>query len=145
MSRVDWYGDEIRKKARRAAAIGVNKTMGEAVIHAKEKHAFTNRTSTAEKSIRIVKPASSAQDVIAGTWGSATTKYFASLEFGTGLTRTRTSIKQRVAGARTSIKRRARNKGALPWNGGSYAPTLRPAAEATYPNLKKNIKGAYRA
>lgn len=140
---VDWYGDKIRAKMKRAMAIGVNRTMAESVLYAKENHAFTNRTTTAEKSIRIQTMAKDMHGMITGIWGSMTTKYFKYLEFGTELTRGRTSIRQRVAGAKTSINKPAKNAAALPWNGGSYAPTLRPAAARTYPNLAAHIKAAY--
>lgn len=140
---VDWYGDKIKAKMNRAMAIGVNRTMAEAVLSAKENHAFTNRTTTAEKSIRIQTPAKDMQGMITGIWGSVSTKYFKFLEFGTELTRGRTSIRQRTRIMATGIFKRAKNAGSPPWQGGSYAPTLSPAATRTYPNLAAHIKAAY--
>lgn len=141
---VDWFGDKIKAKMQRACIIGINQTMGESIAYAKQNHPFTNRTSTAEKSIRIVESAKLKGEAIVGVWGSASTKYFKFLELGTGLTTTRTSISQRVAGAKSSIKKAAKNAAALPWKGGSFAPTLAPAAAQTYKNLGAHIKAAYK-
>lgn len=140
---VDWYGDKIKAKMARACIVGVNQTMGSAVIYAKANHPFTNRTTTAEKSIRIQTSAKNSSGIISGIWGSMSTKYFKYLELGTEFTRGRTSIRQRVQGASMGLNKPARNAGALPWSGGSFAPTLAPAAAATYPQLAANIKAAY--
>ena len=141
---VDWFGDKIKARIIRASIVGVNRTMGEAVMYAKQNHPFTNRTTTAEKSIRTQTPARNLAGVISGIWGSVTTKYFKYLEFGTELTRGRTSINQRMRLMRTGVIKRPKNAGAPPWQGGSYAPTLGPAAAATYPKLAAHIKAAYR-
>lgn len=141
---IDWYGDKIKAKLQRAAAVGVNRTMAKAVMYAKQNHPFTNRTTTAEKSIRIQTPASPSSSIIKGIWGSISTKYFKYLEFGTRLTTTRTSISQRTRIMATGIVKRPKNAGMPPWSGGSYAPTLRPAAETVYPLLPAMIKEAFR-
>lgn len=136
-----WFGKEVNKDLITAASIGVNQTMAEAVAYAKQNHGFTNRTTTAEKSIRITTPAKKAFfGNVFGIWGSATTSYFRYLEFGTKITRGRTSIRQRVQGSSTGLEKPAQNAAALPWNGGSYTPTLSPAAVIAYPKLAKRIK-----
>lgn len=66
----------------RAARIGVNRTMAEAVAHAKKNHEFKNRTGTAERSIRIEKAAETVGLTTSGVWGSAAVSYFWWLEFG---------------------------------------------------------------
>lgn len=149
MSKIDWFGDKIRAKLVHASIRGVNKTMGQAVSHAKAEHPFTNRTTTAEKALRIAQPASQAHKgaVVSGMWGFANLLYGKYLELGTKLTSTRTSIKQRLKGGGGRAKNGrflAKNAGSPPWKGGSYAPTLRPAAAATYGNLARNIKEAFR-
>jgi hypothetical protein len=50
-------GDRMKARMERAARVGINNTMTEAVFLGKETHPFTNRTGTAERSIRIVAAA----------------------------------------------------------------------------------------
>ena len=140
-----WNGDNVKRKMIRASLIGINRTMAQAVSHAKKNHPFTNRTSTAEKAIRITTAARAfgGTDAI-GFWGFANLLYGKYLEGGTKGTRSRTSIRQRTRIMATGILKRPKNAGSPPWQGGSFAPTLRPAAAAMYPNLAKNIKDAFR-
>ena len=140
---VDWLGDKMKARMGRASIVGVNQTMAEAVVYAKKNHAFTNRSSTAEKSIRIQTASRYVNGIVSGIWGSVSIKYFAFLEYGTKLTKSRTSIRQRTRLMKTGVLKRPLNAGAPPWQGGSYAPTLAPAAVVTYPNLAQKIKAAY--
>jgi len=142
----DWRGDALIKRMKMATAYGINKTMSQAVMQAKETHPFTNRTGTAERSIRIVSPAQhESSGHTTGFWGSAAVKYFWYLEMGTRFTQTRTSIigRQklmfRIAKSRRRV-RRLKTKELPPWRGGSWAPTLRPVAERIHPMLGRNIK-----
>lgn len=139
----NWYGDDIRKRVEKAARMGVNRTMAVAVAEAKASHPFTNRTGTAERSIRIVRAAITHAGETVGLWGSALVDYFKYLEFGTKLTTTRVSIRQQLrqgTGA-MSLKTSAADK--LPWKGGSWGPTLQPAAAKVYPLLGEMIRKAY--
>lgn len=140
---LDWKGDDVEAKVQRAARIGINRTMALCVAEAKENHPFTNRTGTAERSVRIASAAKTSDNITVGIWGSVSVIYFKYLEIGTALTRGRTSILQRIAGASTSTKKPKKNGAALPWNGGSYAPTLIPAAKKIYPMLLGQIRWAF--
>lgn len=138
-----WRGDEIITKLHRASRLGINHAMAICVRVAKDEHPFTNRTTTAEKSIRVAQPARTEGVVTYGIWGSTLNNYFKYLEFGTKFTKTRTSIGQRMRILRTGVFKRKNNAGAPPWNGGSWAPTLRPTATKIYPNVGAMIKQAW--
>ncbi|MFA5140423.1 MAG: hypothetical protein WC728_14420 [Elusimicrobiota bacterium] len=118
--------------------------MADCVLDAKETHAFTNRTTTAEKSIRIANRARSLGSRTLGIWGSVACRYFKYLEFGTKFTRTRTTIRQRMRLMRTGVFKRPKNAGAPPWQGGSWSPTLRATAARIYPRLAANIREAFK-
>jgi len=138
-----WNGDRVLKMMGRANRIGINRTMAECVGFAKKNHPFTTRTTHAEKSISVLTPAVTDAKGTVGTWGSILAHYFKYLEFGTKMTRSRTSIKQRQRIMKTGVFHRAKNAGSPPWQGGSWAPTLRPAAIAKYPNLAAHIREAF--
>lgn len=140
---LDWHGDKVKARVLKASQMGVNRTMALCVAEAKGTHPFTNRTGTAERSIRIARPATVSGDTVFGLWGSMQVAYFKFLEFGTKLTRTRTGIGQRMRLMKTGEFKRPQNAGAPPWNGGSWAPTLRPVAAKVYPMLPKLVRQAY--
>lgn len=135
-----WEGDKVKLRMESASRIGVNRVMGLCVGGAKIEHPFTNRTVAAEESIAIAQPAVSKGNYTQGAWGSRMISYFKYLELGTIFTRGRTSIAQRLKGGPT---KKPQNAGALPWNGGSYAPTLRPQATKHYPKLAEFIRKAF--
>lgn len=130
--RLRWYGDDVKKKVMRACVVGVNRTMAVCVAEAKHTHPFTNRTGTAERSIRIARPAQVAGDAVFGLWGSLQVAYFKWLELGTQAMR----AKRRRAGQASE---------SAPWKGGSFAPTLRPVALRVYPLLGRLVNQAYRS
>lgn len=140
---LNWKGEEVRARVEKAARVGINRTMALCVAESKENHPFTNRTGTAERSIKIAAAAKTTDNVTVGIWGSVMVNYFKYLELGTELTRGRTSIMQRIGGASTTTKRPKKNSAALPWKGGSFAPTLIPAAKKIYPTLLEHIKWAF--
>lgn len=80
---LEWRGPQVLKSMMKAARFGINKTMSECVMQAKHNHPFRNRTTTAEKSIRIAVNAQTRGDVTEGLWGSLQTNYFIFLELGT--------------------------------------------------------------
>ena len=82
-ARITWLGGEIRRRAQRAQAIGVNKIMSECVDHAKRNHPWTFRSGTLHGSIRIVRFARPGKGGVRGEWGSADVKYAIYLELGT--------------------------------------------------------------
>lgn len=140
-----WNGDNILRRINRASRVGINRTMGQCVLVAKQDHAFTNRTTIAEGSISVVTGAVTQGDKSFGIWGSKGVIYFKYLEFGTRFTQTRTSIKDRLRIMRTGVLKTGRkNAGVPPWQGGSWKPTLRPAAVAVYPKLQGYIREAFK-
>ena len=96
-----WNGDAIKAKYAVAAQIGIDKTMSEAVIHAKQNHpGWKNVTGTAEGSIRIVQFAAPLGRAIRGLWGSAGVNYMIWLELkhGSALRRAGDGIYPRLLG-----------------------------------------------
>jgi hypothetical protein len=80
--RMDWKGRAVAAKVKRAAVLGINETMAEAVIYAKFNHpGWKNRTATAEGSIRIQAFAAVQGAHIVGRWGSTGVEYMRGLEF----------------------------------------------------------------
>ena len=112
--KLNWKGKEVLSKVERAAALGINATMAQAVEHAKRNHEWVNRSTTLEGSIAIAKYAQKRRRRIVGLWGSRDVKYALVHELGS---------------AKKNIRPR---------------PYLRPAADANYPNLARNIKRAMR-
>ncbi len=82
-----WFGDKVKRKARRAAKDAINETMAEAVRHAKRKRnhpGWKNRTGTAEGSIRIIEFAHREGSRTVGLWGSIGVDYMIWLELKHG-------------------------------------------------------------
>jgi hypothetical protein len=80
-----WNGDQILKKVRDASFRGIDKTMAECVIHAKDNHpGWQNQTGTAEGSIQIADFARREGKYIVGRWGSKQVNYFIWLELKHG-------------------------------------------------------------
>ena len=81
MSELNWRGDIVAKRVKRAAEIGINDTMARSVTLAKQSHpGWNNVTGTAEGSIRIVEKAKQERGSIFGRWGSASVGYMLQLE-----------------------------------------------------------------
>jgi len=87
---VNWKGDAVLAKTRRAQITAVNTTMAAAVIHAKENHGpgahgagrFETQTASLERSIRIVEAAKRIVNGVKGTYGSTDTIYARRIELG---------------------------------------------------------------
>ncbi len=80
-----WNGDTLLKDVLRAARRGVDKTMSEAVVTAKQSHpGWKNQTGTAEGSINVVSFAQEDGKRVRGTWGSADVDYMIWLELKHG-------------------------------------------------------------
>ena len=76
-----WYGGRVRDQVIAAAMKGVNRTMSECVIEAKNSHpGWNNITGTAEGSIRIQQFAKQEGREVFGLWGSVNVVYFKWLE-----------------------------------------------------------------
>lgn len=133
-----WYGENVAKRMERAARVGINRTMAVCVKEAKETHQFTNRTGTAERSIRIANAAQTFALKTWGMWGSVAVHYFVYLEFGTKNMKSKSAL----TGV-GPLKPNSKGKSFAPWKGGSYAATLRPVAIRVYPILGEMIRRAY--
>ena len=96
-----WNGDKVRAQVIAAAIHGVDKTMSEAVVQAKQNHpGWQNRTGTAEGSINVVAFAQDEGRTVRGTWGSADVDYMIWLELkhGSALRGAADQIYPRLAG-----------------------------------------------
>ena len=80
-----WFGDRVLKKTRDKAIKGVNTTMAEAVVVAKNNHpGWRNVTSKAEGSIQILQGAKQVGNAVQGMWGSRGVNYMIRLELNHG-------------------------------------------------------------
>lgn len=117
--RLQWFGGGLKRRLRNAQVLGVDRTMADAVHHAKAHHEFRNRTATLEGSVRVTNFATPHLRGARGMWGSADVRYALRIELGfEGADRAGRRIRQRPR------------------------PFLRPAAEATYPRLPHHIREA---
>lgn len=92
--KLTWRGDEIKRKTREAAMLGIDQTLAECVTGAKADHPafppasepftpWANRTTAMTRSIRIFSAAApSGPHTITGSWGSDM-RYALYLEIGT--------------------------------------------------------------
>ena len=87
---INWKGGAVVSKLRRAQITAVNTTMAAAVLHAKQNHGkaahsidrFITRSTSLERSIRIVEAAKRFVGGVIGTWGSTDTVYARRIELG---------------------------------------------------------------
>lgn len=103
---MEWRGQVVAAKVRKAAAIGINETLGQSVTTAKSSHGgWQNRTGTAEGSIRITTFAAVEGAHIVGRWGSIGVEYMRALEYlhGSAL---RGAADQTYGGLAEAIRRR---------------------------------------
>lgn len=132
---LEWRGKRVTRTFREAQRVGVNETMAQAIDHAKANHAWRNRSGTLEGSIRIAEFAEPSGAGFRGTWGSLDVRYALIHELGGVIKPVRAPALvfqvdgQWVRTQQVTIPAR---------------PYLRPAADAMYPNLAGNIRGAYR-
>ncbi len=84
---VEWNGDAILSKLRRAQSAGIDQLIAACVLDTQgnEKHpGWKNVTGTAEGSVRIVSFAKEDGDRVVGIWGSAGVGYVIYLELRHG-------------------------------------------------------------
>lgn len=133
---LQWFGPQVTAKMLAAQHFGVNKTMAEAVEHAKRNHTWQNRTGTLEGSIAIAEYAHRSGRGVTGTWGSRDVRYALIHELGGRIVpKSKPRLVFQVDGEWrnvASVRIPAR-------------PYLRPAADATYPHLAANIREGFRA
>jgi phage gpG-like protein len=130
-----WNGPAITAKMRAAQKTGVNATMAQCAVQAKNNHAWQNQTATLEGSIGIAEFARDYSAGVVGTWGSKDVKYALIHELG---------------GVIVPVRAKAL---AIPQPDGSVRmvksvtiparPYLRPAADAHYPHLAAKIRAAF--
>lgn len=104
--RMEWRGQLVAEKVKRAAALGINETIATAVVYVKLNHpGWSNRTGTAEGSIRITAFATVEGAHIVGRWGSTGVAYMRALEYlhGSAL---RNGADQTYSGLAAAIRRR---------------------------------------
>lgn len=129
---LEWKGDQVVRRMRSAQKFGINKTMADAVNHAKRNHDWNNQTGTLEGSISIAEFAHRSGNGYRGTWGSKDVVYALIHELGGKIVPKRAKrllIKRKgeVVASASSVTIRPR-------------PYLRPAADAIYPQLAANIR-----
>jgi hypothetical protein len=134
---MNWRGDAVITRLRKACRFGVNKTMGQCALVAKNEHPWHNRTGTAERSIRIAAPAVTSGDGhTVGIWGSVAVGYFAGLEQGNPAHTITVRRKKALAfevGGKSVFARSVVHPGNKPM------PVLVPTANKIYPKLAANI------
>lgn len=131
---LDWKGDAVKAKYRKAAIAGVNTTMAQCTNHAKRNHPWKNQTGILEGGISTQTFAQPEGAGVRGTWGVFDVVYALAQELGAVI---------------RPVKAKAL---AIPQPGGGVVfvkevtiparPYLRPAADAWYPRLAQNIKKA---
>lgn len=145
-----WNGDALKKKLREAQIAGVNETMGECVVHAKDNHPWVYRTPGGlESSIDVAEYAAPDGDGVKGSWGSLDNEYALIQELGgtikhpggtpyvIGKDGKAEFVRIESAGA-ADLPKTKPHEIVLP-----ARPYLRPAADAKYPNLQNNIRKAF--
>jgi len=131
---LDWRGPAVSAKMLQAQLYGVNKTLAQAVEHAKRNHAWQNRTGTLEGSISIAEFARKVGAGVHGGWGSKDVRYALIHELGGRIVpRNAPALMFEVDGQFVRTQQVT-----IP-----ARPYLRPAADATYPQLAANIREGF--
>lgn len=135
---LEWNGRAVERKIAEAQRIGINRTVSDAIVHAKRNHQWQNQTGTLEGSIQFHEFAYRIATGYRASWGSLDVAYALAIELGfDGVqevkphTRRTRSGSVSVRGHSRSVKRRA-------------MPFLVPAGDAIYPDLAGNIADAAR-
>ncbi|KKN39096.1 hypothetical protein LCGC14_0746920 [marine sediment metagenome] len=125
-----WEGDKIKLDVAWAQRFAINKTMAEAVVHAKNNHNWQNRTGILEGSIAISTMAIRDGRGFRGEWGSKDVAYALIHELGGRIV----PKKAKVLRFKVDGQWRSAKEVTIP-----ARPYLRPAADAVYPQLASNI------
>jgi hypothetical protein len=124
---LDWKGEAVLGKLRKAQIEAVNTTMAACILHAKANHGsgahgaqrFETQTGELERSVKSVSAAREVGAGVEGRWGSTGLVYARRIEMG---------FQGKDAAGRVV-------------DAPAY-PFLRPAATAEYPKLAKRISAA---
>ena len=144
-----WNGQALTEKMRRASIFGVNETMGECVVHAKNNHPWDNQTGVLEGSIKIAETARQDGTGVIGTWGSTDADYARIHELGGVINHPGgTAYFIREDGMAVFVSNKDPRAADLPKTKPHQIvmparPFLRPAADAIYPKLAGKIKEAF--
>ena len=131
---LQWFGTQVSAKMVKAQIFGINKTLAEAVEHAKRNHTWQNRTGTLEGSISIAEFAHRVGQGIAGLWGSKDVRYALIHELGGKIVPKKApKLKFQIGGSWVTV-----DEVNIP-----ARPYLRPAADAVYPRLAANIRQGF--
>lgn len=80
-----WYGKQVVAQFNAGIPPGIDKTMSQAAIYAKNNHrGWSNRTGKAEGSITVIERAKAIGQRIVGYWGSVNVVYMLWLEIKHG-------------------------------------------------------------
>lgn len=167
-SSIRWNGKAVKARMRKAMVDGVNKTMSDAVEHARRNHEWNDQTGNLTRSIQVTKFAYSDEKGVVGQWGSTDVEYALIQELGGVIEPKNTKY---LAIPVTDLARKAgspRNLTNLAYvqsikgqpmlvddeSGEVHyilkrsvtipaRPYLRPAGDAKYPELGANIKKAW--
>lgn len=128
MASLNWRGEEVKAKARRAARLAIDATMSACVIHAKAAHGpgargggrFESHSGELERGTRIVQNARDGRGGPVGRWGVVGVVYGRRIELG---------FQGRDAAGRV-------------FDAPAY-PFLRPAAQAEYPKFAGRVRRAF--
>ena len=134
---LEWDGDQVKAKMRRAQAEGINSTMAGSAVHAKRNHAWRNQTGTLEGSLDVVEFATpDGKGQISGVWGSRDVRYARIQELGGTIrpVNAKALFIPDAAGGIAAVVQEV----TIP-----ARPYLRPAADAVYPTLAKRIRQAF--
>ncbi|KKM88479.1 hypothetical protein LCGC14_1258280 [marine sediment metagenome] len=131
---LQWFGPQVAAKMVKAQIFGVNKTMSEAVEHAKRNHTWQNRSSHLEGSISIAEKAHRVGSEVRGLWGSKDIVYALIHELGGKIVPKKApKLKFQIGGSWVTV-----DEVNIP-----ARPYLRPAADAAYPKLAANIRQGF--
>jgi hypothetical protein len=148
MATLRWYGGRVADKMAYAAALGIDRTMAEAVSNAKDNHPswppasepyerFHSRTGYTVNSIQIIEPGHLDAKSVHGQWGSRS-KVSLFLEIGTSTDGP--TVEERVDAAGGNFGMITPAIGPLM----APRPFLRPAMDLEYPRLAARIGAAFR-
>lgn len=122
---LEWRGQLVKQKMKRAARLAIDATMSAAIIHARSGHSpgahsagrFESQSAELERGTRIVQRAKLTSRGVVGRWGVIAVAYARRIELGFQ--------------GKDSLGRVISTR---PF------PYLRPAAEEEYPNLAGRIR-----
>jgi phage gpG-like protein len=130
-----WKGKAVTERMRAAMIAGVNKTMADCVVHAKDHHTWKNQSTDLERSIKVTSFAAREGTYVVGQWGSVDLKYALIHELG-GVIVPKKAKALAIPQPDGSV--RFVKKVTIP-----ARPYLRPAADLIYPRLAANIRAAW--